>query len=37
VGADPLPDGQFQYVSPWLNLYVFPREVDYARAHPLGV
>ena len=36
VGAGPLPDGQFQYVSPWLNLSMFPEAADYARATPLG-
>jgi UDP:flavonoid glycosyltransferase YjiC (YdhE family) len=34
--AGPLPDGEFQYTSPWLNLYAFPEEVDYVRSRPLG-
>ncbi len=36
VGADPLPEGEFQYDSPWLNLYLYPKEVDYARSLSLG-
>ena len=36
AGAGALPEGQFQYVSPWLNMYLFPAEADYARAAPLG-
>lgn len=36
VGADPLPPGHFQYVSPWLNMYLFPSEMDYPRKTPLG-
>jgi MGT family glycosyltransferase len=35
-GADPLPDGEFQYESPWLNMYIFPTEIDYERENPLG-
>ncbi len=35
-GAAPLPAGQFQYESPWSNMYVYPRELDYRRASPLG-
>jgi len=35
-GADALPDGEFQYESPYLNLYMFPAELDYRRAKPLG-
>ncbi len=34
-GADALPDGQFQYTSPQLNLYMYPAELDYARSQPL--
>jgi len=36
AGAGPLPAGQFQYESPYLNVYVFPEAADYARAAPLG-
>jgi UDP:flavonoid glycosyltransferase YjiC (YdhE family) len=36
VGADPLPEGEFQYDSPWLNLYLYPAEADYQRSEPLG-
>ena len=35
-GAPPLPDGEFQYESPYLNLYVYPAELDYKRSKPLG-
>jgi MGT family glycosyltransferase len=35
-GAPPLPELEFMYESPWLNLFIYPREVDYARAQPLG-
>ena len=35
VGADPLPSGEFQYDSPWLNMYLYPAEVDYQRSRPL--
>jgi MGT family glycosyltransferase len=35
-GAPPLPDGEFIHESPFLNLYVYPREVDYERSRPLG-
>jgi MGT family glycosyltransferase len=34
-GAPPLPDLEFMYASPWLNLYLYPDEVDYPRARPL--
>ena len=34
-GAGPLPDLELIHESPWLNLYLYPREVDYARARPL--
>src|SRR6185312_2826235 len=35
-GAPPLPDGEFQYESPYLNLYMYPAELDYQRSRPLG-
>jgi UDP:flavonoid glycosyltransferase YjiC (YdhE family) len=35
-GAAPLPDGKFQYESPWLNMYLYPGVIDYPRATPLG-
>ena len=35
-GAPPLPDLEFIHESPWLNLYLYPREADYARDRPLG-
>jgi MGT family glycosyltransferase len=35
-GAPPLPAGDFIHESPWLNLYLYPDEVDYERARPLG-
>ena len=31
-GAPALPDGEFMHVSPDANLYLYPSEVDYARA-----
>jgi MGT family glycosyltransferase len=34
-GAPPLPDGEFMFVSPYANLYLYPTEVDYARSAPL--
>ena len=34
-GAPPLPDGEMIHESPWLNLYLYPREVDYPRLRPL--
>jgi MGT family glycosyltransferase len=34
-GAPPLPDGEFIHQSPWLNLYLYPEETDYARSRPL--
>jgi len=34
-GAPALPDLEFMYTSPWLNLYLYPDEVDYPRARPL--
>jgi MGT family glycosyltransferase len=35
-GAPPLPELEFVHESPWLNLFIYPSEVDYARAQPLG-
>jgi MGT family glycosyltransferase len=35
-GAPPLPARDFIHESPALNMYLFPDEVDYPRAHPLG-
>jgi MGT family glycosyltransferase len=35
-GAPPLPEGEFVHESAWLNLYLYPELVDYARAAPLG-
>ncbi|HSD24269.1 MAG TPA: nucleotide disphospho-sugar-binding domain-containing protein [Solirubrobacterales bacterium] len=34
-GAPPLPDGEMIHTSDWLNLYLYPREVDYPRSQPL--
>jgi MGT family glycosyltransferase len=34
-GAPPLPELEFMHTSPVLNLYLYPDEVDYARAQPL--
>jgi MGT family glycosyltransferase len=34
-GAPPLPALEFMHTSPFLNLYLYPDEVDYARAQPL--
>ncbi|HET7510862.1 MAG TPA: nucleotide disphospho-sugar-binding domain-containing protein [Solirubrobacterales bacterium] len=35
-GAPPLPPDEFIHESAWLNLYLYPDEVDYRRAQPLG-
>jgi len=35
-GAPPLPDGEFIHESPFLNLYLYPGEADYARSRALG-
>ncbi len=35
-GAPPLPDGELIHSSPWLNLYLYPRELDYSRSRALG-
>jgi MGT family glycosyltransferase len=35
--APPLPGPRdYLWTSPWLNLFVYPAEVDYGRNHPLG-
>jgi MGT family glycosyltransferase len=34
-GAPALPDLAFMFESPWLNMTIYPDEVDYARARPL--
>jgi MGT family glycosyltransferase len=36
AGAPSLPDLEFIHESPWLNLYLYPKEIDYQRAIPLG-
>lgn len=35
-GCPPLPPDQFMYESPYLNLYVYPAELDYERSAPLA-
>ena len=35
-GAPPLPAGDFVHESDFLNLYLYPVEVDYTRAQPLA-
>jgi MGT family glycosyltransferase len=35
-GAPPLPDGEMIHTSEWLNLYLYPSEVEYPRSEPLG-
>ena len=35
-GAGPLPELEFMYESPWLNLTLYPDEADYPRGRPLG-
>jgi MGT family glycosyltransferase len=34
-GAPALPELEFIHTSPWLNLYLYPAEVDYPRANAL--
>jgi MGT family glycosyltransferase len=34
-GAPPLPAGELIHPSPWLNLHLYPRELDYPRSVPL--
>jgi MGT family glycosyltransferase len=35
-GAPPLPSPEMIHESPWLNLYLYPRELDYPRGVELG-
>ena len=35
AGAPPLPELEFIHASPYLNLYVYPDELDYSRSQPL--
>jgi MGT family glycosyltransferase len=35
-GAPPLPEGEMIHESSWLNLYLYPEEIDYPRSRPLG-
>jgi MGT family glycosyltransferase len=35
-GAPPLRSDDFIHESPWLNMYLYPQELDYPRARPLG-
>jgi MGT family glycosyltransferase len=35
-GAPPLPSGEMIGESPWLNLTLYPEELDYARSRTLG-
>jgi MGT family glycosyltransferase len=35
-GAPPLPELEFIHESPWLDLYLYPTEVDYPRENALG-
>ena len=35
-GAPALPELEFMHESPFLNLYVYPEEVDYERSEPLA-
>ena len=35
-GAAPLPGLEFVHESPFLNLYLYPEELDYERSRPLG-
>jgi MGT family glycosyltransferase len=35
-GAPPLPERQFIWESPYLNLYLYPEELDYQRSRPLA-
>ena len=35
-GAGPLEAGEFMHESPWLNVYLYPAEIDYERSLPLA-
>jgi MGT family glycosyltransferase len=35
-GTGPLPPREFMHTSPTANIYVYPRELDYTGARPLG-
>ena len=35
-GAPPLPELDFMHESPWLNLSLYPRDVDYEREQPVA-
>jgi MGT family glycosyltransferase len=35
-GAPPLPGLELMHESPWLNLYLYPAELDYRRSRPLA-
>ncbi|HET9119319.1 MAG TPA: nucleotide disphospho-sugar-binding domain-containing protein [Solirubrobacterales bacterium] len=35
-GAPSLPPGEMIHESPWLNIFLYPREVDYPRSSPLA-
>jgi MGT family glycosyltransferase len=35
-GAPPLTEGEMIHASDWLNLYIYPEEIDYPRSVPLG-
>ncbi len=35
VGGEALPEGHFQYVSPFVNFYLYPEVMDYERELPL--
>jgi MGT family glycosyltransferase len=35
-GTPPLPEREFIHESPWLNLYLYPTEIDYSRQNALG-
>jgi MGT family glycosyltransferase len=34
-GAPPLPELEFMFESPWLNITIYPDEIDYSRSRPL--
>jgi MGT family glycosyltransferase len=36
VGAPRLPEDEFIWESPYLNLYLYPQEADYTRSRPLA-